>query len=103
MGDGSDGEWRSDNNDYQERRKMITKIVHLLLERKLNATPESRKKVPQMAKRMEFSLYRTAKSFDEYNDTTTLKHRLQHLAVDIGIQAKKIQLAPLVQQKLQAP
>ena len=41
-----------------------------------------------MAKRLEESLYRSAKSFPEYNDTSTLKQRLQQLAVNIGMKTK---------------
>mmetsp|Transcript_19886 Transcript_19886/g.47390 ORF Transcript_19886/g.47390 Transcript_19886/m.47390 type:complete len:261 (+) Transcript_19886:606-1388(+) len=70
---------------------MIAKIVHLLQQRKPNAPPEWLKKLPQMAKRLEESLYRSAKSFAEYNDAGTLKMRLQQLAVNIGMKTKKMQ------------
>ena len=85
---GLNGGWQSDK-DYHDRRKMIAKIVHLLQQRKPNAPPEWLKKLPQMAKRLEESLYRSAKSFDEYNDANTLKMRLQQLAVNIGMKTKK--------------
>jgi len=99
---GLNGGWQSDK-DYQERRKMIAKIVHLLQQRKPNAPQEWLKKLPQMAKRLEESLYRSAKSFEEYNDASTLKQRLQQLAVNIGMKTKKMQQqqALLQQQKLQ--
>lgn len=42
------------------------------------------KKVPLMAKRLEDSLYRNARSFKEYKDHTTLRHRLQQLAARLG-------------------
>jgi E1A/CREB-binding protein len=87
---GLNGGWQSDS-DYQERRRMIAKIVHLLQQRKPNAPQEWLKKLPQMAKRLEESLYRSAKSFEEYNDATTLKTRLQQLAVNIGMKTKKMQ------------
>jgi hypothetical protein len=87
---GLNGGWQSDR-DYQERRTMIAKIVHLLQQRKPNAPPEWLRKLPQMAKRLEESLYRSAKSFDEYNDAATLKQRLQLLAVNIGMKTKKLQ------------
>lgn len=70
---------------------MIAKIVHLLQQRKPNAPQEWLKKLPQMAKRLEESLYRSAKSFADYNDASTLKHRLQQLAVNIGMKTKKLQ------------
>eukprot|EP00523_Entomoneis_sp_CCMP467_P023132 CAMPEP_0168829008 /NCGR_PEP_ID=MMETSP0727-20121128/801_1 /TAXON_ID=265536 /ORGANISM="Amphiprora sp., Strain CCMP467" /LENGTH=791 /DNA_ID=CAMNT_0008882209 /DNA_START=387 /DNA_END=2762 /DNA_ORIENTATION=- len=87
---GLNGGWQSDK-DYHDRRKMIAKIVHLLQQRKPNAPPEWLKKLPQMAKRLEESLYRSAKSFAEYNDAGTLKMRLQQLAVNIGMKTKKMQ------------
>lgn len=99
---GLTGGWQSDK-DYEQRRKMIAKIVHLLQQRKPNAPQEWLKKLPQMAKRLEESLYRSAKSFNEYNDANTLKQRLQQLAVNIGMKTKKLQQqqALLQQQKLQ--
>jgi len=71
--------------------------VHLLQQRKPNAPQEWLKKLPQMAKRLEESLYRSAKSFEQYNDASTLKHRLQQLAVNIGMKTKKMQQAQLAQ------
>ncbi|GAX16081.1 E1A/CREB-binding protein [Fistulifera solaris] len=99
---GLNGGWQSDK-DYEDRRKMIAKIVHLLQQRKPNAPQEWLKKLPQMAKRLEESLYRSAKSFNEYNDANTLKHRLQQLAVNIGMKTKKLQQqqALMQQQKMQ--
>lgn len=70
---------------------MIAKIVYLLQQRKRNAPSEWLKKLPQMAKRLEESLYRSAKSFDEYNDASTLKFRLQQLAMTIGKKANQQQ------------
>eukprot|EP00980_Cylindrotheca_fusiformis_P006205 scaffold1327_cov124-Cylindrotheca_fusiformis.AAC.9 len=87
---GLNGGWQSDQ-DYQERRKMIAKIVHLLKQRKPNAPQDWLKKLPQMAKRLEESLYRSAKSFAEYNDANTLKQRLQQLAHNIGMKTKRMQ------------
>ena len=97
---GLNGGWQSDK-DYQERRKMIAKIVHLLQQRKPNAPQEWLKKLPQMAKRLEESLYRSAKSFEEYNDANTLKQRLQQLAVNIGMKTKKLQQQQQQQQLMQ--
>jgi len=70
---------------------MIAKIVQLLRQRKPNAPQEWLDKLPQMAKRLEESLYRSAGSFDEYNDIGTLKQRLQQLAMNIGMKTKKMQ------------
>lgn len=97
---GLNGGWQSDG-DYQERRRMIAKIVHLLQQRKPNAPQEWLKKLPQMAKRLEESLYRAAKSFEEYNDASTLKTRLQQLAVNIGMKTKKMQQQQALMQQQQ--
>lgn len=94
------GGWHSDK-DYESRREMIKKIVLLLQQRKPNAPTEWLKKLPQMAKRLEESLYRSAKSFDEYNNSNTLKHRLQQLAVSIGKKTRNLQAAQSHQRKLQ--
>jgi KIX domain len=96
------GGWQSDQ-DYEDRRKMIAKIVQLLQQRKPNAPADWLKKLPQMAKRLEESLYRSAKSFDEYNDSNTLKHRLQQLALNICDNAIKIQQLQEQQRVMQDP
>eukprot|EP00587_Corethron_hystrix_P001372 CAMPEP_0113305838 /NCGR_PEP_ID=MMETSP0010_2-20120614/5322_1 /TAXON_ID=216773 ORGANISM="Corethron hystrix, Strain 308" /NCGR_SAMPLE_ID=MMETSP0010_2 /ASSEMBLY_ACC=CAM_ASM_000155 /LENGTH=1600 /DNA_ID=CAMNT_0000160371 /DNA_START=446 /DNA_END=5248 /DNA_ORIENTATION=- /assembly_acc=CAM_ASM_000155 len=83
--------WQSDK-DVADRREMIQKIVRLLQLRKPNAPQEWLKKLPQMAKRLEESLYRSAKSFDEYNNSSTLKFRLQQLAMTIGQKTQKKKL-----------
>jgi hypothetical protein len=44
-----------------------------------------------MAKRLEESLYRSAPSFEAYNDVSTLKQRLQQLAMNIGMKTKRMQ------------
>eukprot|EP00934_Nitzschia_sp_Nitz4_P007641 Nitzschia sp. Nitz4//scaffold168_size48592//5476//10477//NITZ4_007045-RA/size48592-snap-gene-0.3-mRNA-1//-1//CDS//3329538306//7631//frame0 len=97
---GLNGGWQSDQ-DYDERRKMIAKIVQLLKQRKPNAPADWLKKLPQMAKRLEESLYRSAKSFGEYNDANTLKQRLQQLAHSIGIKTKRMQQAQMAQRAQQ--
>eukprot|EP00548_Thalassiothrix_antarctica_P005641 CAMPEP_0194137570 /NCGR_PEP_ID=MMETSP0152-20130528/7459_1 /TAXON_ID=1049557 /ORGANISM="Thalassiothrix antarctica, Strain L6-D1" /LENGTH=1691 /DNA_ID=CAMNT_0038834663 /DNA_START=284 /DNA_END=5359 /DNA_ORIENTATION=- len=97
---GLNGGWQSDK-DVNDRRKMIARIVQLLQQRKPNAPQEWLKKLPQMAKRLEESLYRSAKSFQEYNDTSTLKQRLQQLAVNIGMKTKMIQKQQQAQQQAQ--
>merc|ERR1711862_277101 len=85
---GLNGGWQSDK-DTQDRRKMIAKIVQLLQQRKPNAPQEWLKKLPQMAKRLEESLYRSAPSFEAYNDFNTLKQRLQQLSMNIGMNKTK--------------
>ena len=51
-----------------------------------------------MAKRLEESLYRSAPSFEAYNDISTLKARLQQLAMNIGMKTKRIQQQQAAQQ-----
>jgi E1A/CREB-binding protein len=46
-------------------------------------------KLPQMARRLEESLFRSAQSFDAYKDTQTLKKRLQALAIAMGLRAQQ--------------
>lgn len=55
--------------------------VQLLQARKPNAPQEWLNKLPQMAKRLEETLYRSAPTFIAYNDANTLKQRLQQLAM----------------------
>ena len=45
-------------------------------------------KLPQMARQLEVSLYRKARSFEEYMDMTTLKQRLQHIAEEVSRKAR---------------
>jgi len=81
---------------------MIANIVQLLKQRKPNAPSDWLKKLPQMAKRLEESLYRSAKSFAEYNDGSTLKQRLQQLAHNIGMKTKRMQQIAAKQKQQQA-
>mmetsp|Transcript_24429 Transcript_24429/g.56928 ORF Transcript_24429/g.56928 Transcript_24429/m.56928 type:complete len:183 (-) Transcript_24429:223-771(-) len=74
--------------------------VRLLRQMNPNASAEWLRKLPQMAKRLEVSLYRSAKSFQAYNDITTLKQRLQMLAIDIGTKTKKLQQAHMRKQRV---
>ena len=54
-----------------------------LLRKDKNGSPESMSKLPQMAKQLEVSLYRSAQSFDAYVDMSTLKKRLQRIAAEV--------------------
>jgi hypothetical protein len=62
--------WQSSyyGKDYQKRRKMIRMIAFWLQERTANPSPTFLKELPIMAKHLEVSLYRSAKSYDEYKD-----------------------------------
>ncbi|CAK4920349.1 unnamed protein product [Aphanomyces euteiches] len=80
--------WQSES-DVPLRRKMIAKIVSLLQQRKPDAPTEWIRRLPDMARRLEDSLYRTASGRDVYGNFNTLKTRLQHLAVTMGARAAK--------------
>ena len=45
------------------------------------------KKLPDMARRLGQSLYRTVASAAEYSDLSTLKYRLQVIAMGFGVRA----------------
>ncbi|CAB9517362.1 Probable histone acetyltransferase HAC-like 1 [Seminavis robusta] len=77
--------WQSEK-DTPHRREMIQHIVKLLKKDK-NGSPESLNKLPQMAKQLEVSLYRNARSFEAYMDPNTLKARLQQIAVEVSRKA----------------
>jgi E1A/CREB-binding protein len=68
--------------------------VYLLQQRKPDAPPEWIQRLPQISKRLEDSLYRTAASFEEYIDENTLKQRLQKLATDMGKKAASLSQQP---------
>jgi E1A/CREB-binding protein len=63
--------------------------VSLLQQRKPNAPNDWVKKLPDMARRLEDSLYRTASSAEEYGNFNTLKHRLEQLTLSMGAKAAK--------------
>jgi Bromodomain/TAZ zinc finger len=55
-----------------------------LLRKDKQGDAESTEKLPQMAKQLEVSLYREAQSFEAYMDMSTLKLRLQQIAVEVS-------------------
>ncbi|CAH0373565.1 unnamed protein product [Pelagomonas calceolata] len=81
--------WYFQDLHLQERRIMITNIARLLQARKPNATADWIQRLPQMARRLEESLVRSATSFEEYRDTSTLKKRLQAMAIAIGLRLRQ--------------
>jgi len=84
---GLNGDWQSDK-DMHLRREMIQHIVKMLKQKDNNASPEWITKLPQMVKQLEVSLYRSAQTFQAYADITTLKSRLQQLAMEIAKKSK---------------
>jgi hypothetical protein len=71
--------WHS-SSDIDTRRRMIHRIVEMLKAKKPNADETWTKKLPDMARRLEESLYKSAPSKEGYEDTSTLKARLQQVA-----------------------
>jgi hypothetical protein len=63
---------------------MIRNIIALLQQRRPNATQDWHEKLPHMARRLESELYLQAESLTEYSDPSTLKTRLQQLALTMG-------------------
>jgi hypothetical protein len=59
-----------------------------MLKKDKSGSPEWLSKLPQMAKQLEVALYRNARSFDAYMDMTTLKQRLQQIAVQVSQKAR---------------
>jgi hypothetical protein len=60
-----------------------------MLKKDKTGSPEWLSKLPQMAKQLEVSLYRNARSFDAYMDMNTLKQRLQQIAVQVSQKAAR--------------
>jgi hypothetical protein len=59
-----------------------------LLKKDRNSSPESMNRLPQMAKHLEVSLYRNARSFEAYTDMNTLKQRLHQIAAEVSRKAR---------------
>jgi hypothetical protein len=66
----------------------FTNLSVKLLKKDRNSSPESMNRLPQMAKHLEVSLYRNARSFEAYTDMSTLKQRLQQIAVEVSRRAR---------------
>ena len=85
--------WYFQDQHLETRRSMITNIARLLQARKPNASAEWMQRLPLMSRRLEESLFRSATSFEEYRDTSTLRKRLQELAIVMGLRARQQQAA----------
>ncbi|KAF0699803.1 Aste57867_9644 [Aphanomyces stellatus] len=72
--------WQSEKSDTQIRHEVINKIVAFLRNQKPNAPADWIRRLPQMAKKLEEKLYRSARTKDEYVNEGTLKARLQVVA-----------------------
>ena len=85
--------WYFQDQHLQERRSMITRIAQLMITTKPNPPADWLQKLPNMARRLEETLFRSAASFEEYRDTSTLKRRLQALAIVMGLGPQQQQQA----------
>lgn len=91
------------NPDHSSvRESMAEEIVKLLKSRKPNAGENWQEKLPHMAKRLEDALYFDAPSYEDYADKTSLKHRLQQLALSMG-SSKSLQPKAPIQNNIQPP
>ncbi|CAK4619667.1 unnamed protein product [Aphanomyces euteiches] len=72
--------WQVEKADAHIRHEVINKIVAFLRNQKPNAPADWIRRLPQMAKKLEEKLYRSAKSKEEYMNDSTLKARLQVVA-----------------------
>jgi hypothetical protein len=79
--------WYDQTKHITERREMVTWIAELLQARNPDASTEWMAKLPQLARRLEESLFRCALSFGKYRDQGTIRSRLRKLALDKGIRA----------------
>lgn len=64
--------------------KISLSSIKLLKRRDDNVSPDWMTKLPEMVRRLEVSLYKAAPSFEAYSDKSTLKTRLQDLAMEIA-------------------
>jgi len=83
--------WYSHSEHVESRRRMITIVARVLTSRKSAAQSHAQgndgasrssnwmQSVIKMARRLEEALFRSAHSLEEYEDTSTLKYRLQML------------------------
>lgn len=98
--------WHAATEEIMQARESIKNfIAELLISRRQNATPDWTEKLPTMASRLEDSLYYQAPTFEEYSDRSTLKYRLQALAMQMNgnktRQMQQQQQQQLQQQQLQ--
>jgi hypothetical protein len=81
------GGWQS-NADLPDRRKMIVKMIKLIEKIRPGANKMAIR-VPLLVKKLEKYLYRSAPTKAKYIDTSTLKRRLQGIALSLS-QANRI-------------
>eukprot|EP00924_Labyrinthula_sp_SR-Ha-C_P003237 augustus_masked-scaffold_15-processed-gene-3.40-mRNA-1 protein AED:0.01 eAED:0.02 QI:0/-1/0/1/-1/1/1/0/1759 len=75
--------WQNPARDASIRQDMIARIISLLKQRKPDARQDWINKLPEMAKKLEDKLYMYSRTQGAYQDTSTLTHRLQRIAMEI--------------------
>ena len=84
--------WRHRHGDLPRRRNMIRLIEVLLREydmKRPGKRPGRLRNLPDLARRLEDSLYRTASSPEAYDNLSTLKRRLQNVAVRMAARSSQ--------------
>eukprot|EP00898_Chlorokybus_atmophyticus_P002752 jgi/Chlat1/3478/Chrsp23S03677 len=71
--------WQTDG-DKPQRVAIFKQILDFFKQRKRNGSKDWQQKLPDLVRRMEEELYRSARSKEEYADPTTLEQRLQLIA-----------------------
>eukprot|EP00978_Attheya_sp_CCMP212_P046565 scaffold399362_cov55-Attheya_sp.AAC.2 len=89
------GGWQS-NADLPDRRLIIFSIVKII-ERMRTESGKLVQKLPEIAKKLEEHLYRSALSKEEYTDPNTLKKRLQVIGQSLG--GQRSAAAPTIHNK----
>lgn len=80
---GIQGGWQSEQEDLNDRRKVIRNMVHLMKARLSKQQNIGLAKVTRMAKKVEQILYMSALTKEEYVDPSTLKLRLQMVSTSL--------------------
>ena len=76
--------WYVGEQHLAGRRRTAAELEQLLRSRKPNPTAEWLQQLPGLAQRLEESLFRSALSFREYSDPSTLEQRLRALAAALA-------------------
>ena len=77
------GGWQS-HRDIEKRRKVLQLIIVMLQKDDKFELHDWLNGLPAMVQQLEAALYRSAPSLEVYADTSTLRHRLKLLAIEIA-------------------
>jgi hypothetical protein len=84
-------EWQK-NSDYPARKIVIKEIRKIFKKRCPNPSQSLIEKLPEIIKELEVSLYKSAKSLEEYADLETIEGRLIDIAKDVSVLNKAAQI-----------